>query len=70
MSMSRDSPSTDWKEQRRLRAWALKRKGWKQTDIATALGVTPGAVSQWVGAATEQGKVALRARPHTGDHPN
>jgi len=67
--MARDSSSTDWKEHRRLRAWALKRKGWEQKDIATALGVTPGAVSQWVGAAAEQGKVALRARPHTGRPP-
>jgi transposase len=67
--MARDSSSTDWKEHRRLRAWALKRKGWEQTDIATALGVTPGAVSQWVGAAAKHGKVALRARPHTGRPP-
>lgn len=64
--MTRNPSSTDWKEQRRLRAWALNRKGWKQKDIATALGVTRGAVSQWLSAAKEQGQAALRARPHTG----
>src|SRR3972149_3760227 len=67
--MARNSSSTDWKEHRRLRAWALKRKGWTQKDIATALGVTSGAVSQWMGMADEQGKGALRARPHTGRPP-
>ena len=39
---------TDWREGRRLRAWELHQQGWKQKDIATALGVTPGAVSQWM----------------------
>jgi len=68
--MARNSSSTDWKEHRRLRAWTLKRKGWKQKDIATALGVTPGAVSQWISVADEQGKVALHARPHTGRPPD
>jgi len=29
----------DWREARRLRAWKLKQKGWKQKDIAEALGV-------------------------------
>jgi predicted transcriptional regulator len=38
---------TDWREGRRLRAWELQQQGWKQKDIAAALGVTPGAVSQW-----------------------
>jgi predicted transcriptional regulator len=38
----------DWREARRYRAWALHRRGWTQRTIATALGVTPGAVSQWL----------------------
>jgi hypothetical protein len=38
----------DWREARRSRAWELKQKGWEQCDIAEALGVTDGAVSQWV----------------------
>ena len=39
---------TDWREWRRLRAWDLYEQGWKQNDIAAALDVTEGAVSQWV----------------------
>jgi transposase len=38
----------DWREGQRLRAWELHQQGWKQKDIAAALGVTPGAVSQWL----------------------
>lgn len=67
--MTRNSTSTDWKEQRRLQAWSLKRQGWQQKDIATALGVTPGAVSQWMGVADAQGQGALRAHPHPGRPP-
>jgi transposase len=52
--------ATDWREGRRLRAWELKQEGWKQRDIARALGVTPGAVSQWVKRAEEGGVEALR----------
>ena len=33
-------------EARRFRAWELKQQSWKQSLIAQALGVTPGAVSQ------------------------
>jgi hypothetical protein len=39
-------PKADWREERRLRAWAFKQQGWKQQDIVTALGVSAGAVSQ------------------------
>jgi predicted transcriptional regulator len=35
----------NWKEKRRLHAVKLKRAGWKQKDIATALDVSPMAVS-------------------------
>jgi predicted transcriptional regulator len=31
---------------RRLRAWTLAQEGWKQREIAAALGATEGAVSQ------------------------
>jgi len=40
--------SHNWREERRLRALALYKKGWQQKLIAEALGVTKGAVSQWV----------------------
>ena len=52
----------NWKEARRIRAWELVRKGWKQTDVAQALGVTRGAVSQWVSRARQEGPQALRHR--------
>jgi transposase len=56
----------DWKEARRLQALKLKRKGWRQRYIAEALGVTEGAVSQWMTAAEQQGDHALLARPRPG----
>ena len=59
----------DWREARRLRAWELKQKGWKQKDIAEALGVTPGAVSQWMKRAREGGVEALNSQPAPGPTP-
>jgi transposase len=63
------SPPRDWREARRLRAWELKRQGWQQQMIAAALGVTPGAVSQWLKRAAEGGVAALRARLRPGPTP-
>jgi len=57
---------TDWREGRRLRAWELHQQGWKQKDIAAALGVTPGAVSQWMARGREGGLAALRNRKSPG----
>ena len=59
------SPS-DWREGRRLRAWELYQKGWKQTRIAEAFGVTRGAVSRWVKQAKAGGEAALRRRIAAG----
>src|SRR5258706_6887864 len=57
----------DWREERRKRAWALKQQGWLQKDIAAALGVSAGAVSQWLKRAREAGGVeALARRPPPG----
>lgn len=61
--------STAWKEARRLQALALQQKGWKQNQIAEALGVTDGAVSQWFHLVNNQDATALLARPHTGRVP-
>ena len=59
--------ATDWREGRRLRAWELKQEGWKQRDIARALGVSKGAVSQWMKRAEEEeGVEALKHRPPPG----
>jgi predicted transcriptional regulator len=46
--MNEKTSPTNWKEYRRFRAWELAQQGWKQCDIAVALGVTKGAVSQWL----------------------
>jgi transposase len=59
----------DWNEGRRLRAWALAQQGWKQNVIAAALGVTEGAVSQWLKRARAGGVAALRRRPAPGAPP-
>lgn len=55
-----------WREGRRLRAWELKQQGWKQCDIATALGVSEGAVSQWMRLAQDGGVEALRHKLGSG----
>jgi transposase len=61
---SKQSPEpTDWREDRRLRAWELHQQGWKQTEIAAALGVTQGAVSQWLKRGRQSGTEGLRRRP-------
>lgn len=57
----REQPNS-WREGRRLRAWELYQQGWKQKAIAEALGVTPGAVSQWLARARNGGAAALRDR--------
>jgi len=68
--MAKNKPDTsNWKEQRRLQALSLKHEGWKQKDIATALGVTKSAVSQWVAIADQAGEIGLQARPHSGRPP-
>jgi transposase len=56
----------NWKEARRLQAWQLKQKGWPQRQIAEALGVSEGAVSQWMRRARDGGAEALRHRPPPG----
>ena len=45
----------DWREGRRLRAWDLYQQGWTQRAIAAALGVSEGAVSQWLTRAVQGG---------------
>jgi Homeodomain-like domain-containing protein len=48
------------------RAWELIQKGWSQHRIAEALGVTKGAVSQWLSRAKAEGPQALRRRKPPG----
>src|SRR5687767_9980678 len=56
----------NWKEARRLHAWHLKQQSWSQRQIAEGLGVSEGAVSQWIKRARDGGADALRHRPHPG----
>jgi len=68
MTTAQREPS-DWRAGRRLRAWELKQQNWSQQAIADALGVTPGAVSQWMRRAREGGVEALRRRMAPGSPP-
>ena len=68
-TMTSDYRPSDWREGRRLRGWELLQRGWKQQDVAEALGVTKGAVSQWARRAREGGKEALLHRKPPGASP-
>ena len=63
------SPRQQVNEWRRLRAWDLPQQGWTGKAIAEALGVTQGAVSQWLKRAREQGPAALHHRLPPGPTP-
>jgi len=63
---TKNLPQTDWREQRRLQALKLHASGWRQNKIAEALGVSEGAVSQWISKAETQGVEALRHQPPPG----
>jgi transposase len=70
MDNSFSKEATDWREGRRLRAFELKQQGWSQQRIAEALGVSKGAVSQWMKRARDGGGVeALKRRPAPGARP-
>src|ERR671927_458103 len=69
MSTVKRRARRDWREQRRLRAWALHQRGWTGKTIAEALGVSQGAVSQWLRRAHEGGVEALYSQPPPGPTP-
>lgn len=48
--------------ERRRRAVCLKEKGWLQGDIAEAMGVSDGAVSQWLKDYREHGQAVFEPR--------
>ena len=66
MPQGSEKPKTDWREQRRFQAWRLAQKGWSQTDIAEALGVSGAAVSKWIKKAREGGVEALQRAHRPG----
>jgi predicted transcriptional regulator len=70
MATTAVTPPGDCREARRLRALKLKQQRWQQQTIAAALGVTPGAVSQWLKRAAEGGFAAFRIRIRPGARPS
>ena len=66
---AKKSQTTQYKEKRRCHAQRLAEQGWKQKDIAEALQVSKGAVSQWLKIAKQEGSAGLLARAHTGRPP-
>lgn len=64
-----DDHPRDWREGRRWRALALHEQGWSGQAIAEALGVTGGAISQWLKRARVGGAEALRSHPPPGPTP-
>ena len=69
MKPTTTKPSYNWREGRRLRAWELAQQGWPQRKIAEALGVSHGAVGQWISRAKRYGVEALRHHPGPGATP-
>src|SRR5260370_24576027 len=68
--MSAKIARLDGREGRRRGGWGWQRAGWKQQDIAAALGVTGGAVSQWLARAQAEGvEEGLRRHPAPGPAP-
>jgi transposase len=61
-----DKTTTDWLEWRRIQALNLSERGWRQRDIAAALGVTDSAVSHWLARARRDGPKALKPRARSG----
>lgn len=56
----------EWQEKRRERAYELSQQGWRQKEIAEALGVSKGAVSQWMARVREEGATGLKSHPAPG----
>jgi len=69
MASVHEKEATTWREGRRLRAWALFQQGWRPCQIAAVLGVTEGAVSQWLTRARQGGEASLRDRKPPGRPP-
>src|SRR5262245_59611611 len=66
---STDILPNSWREWRRLRTVQLKQAGWRQRDIAAALGVPEVTVSRWLARAREGGIEALLDHPSPGRPP-
>ena len=59
----------DVREYRRFRVWEMHRQGYKQQEIADALGLSQSGVSRILKRAKEGGEAALRTRKAPGAKP-
>jgi transposase len=66
MAKTHPAASLSWAEGRRRRAWDLHLQGWSNKLIATARGVSPAAVSQWLARSHREGLASLAPRRRTG----
>ena len=67
MPQSSNLQRFDWRENRRLRAFALHQQGWIQRQIAQELGVSQSSVSRWLKRVRQSGSVAaLHRHPAPG----
>jgi transposase len=66
MNKTLSSQASDRREGRRLRAYELKNKAGERAE---ALGITEGAVSQWMKRAKEEGVEGLKHKPPPGAPP-
>ena len=69
METSLPAFSPEAKEYRRFVAFRMHQQGIKQSQIAQTLGVTQGAVSQWMKVARQGGLEALKNHPPPGATP-
>jgi transposase len=66
METTKESTPQNWREYRRVRAWEMHRQGYKQQQIADALGLTQGAVSYIIKRAQAGGIAALHHHKSPG----
>jgi transposase len=64
-----ESKPEDWREGRRRRAFELRQLGRSENEIAQALGVTQGAVSQWLARGSPNGESAWLTKQRPGRPP-
>ncbi|MFN8466395.1 MAG: IS630 family transposase [Caldilineaceae bacterium] len=60
MKTKKEPEAQNWREYRRMRVWEMHQQGYKQYEIAAALGLTPSAVSRIIARGKEGGVAALQ----------
>ena len=66
MKSTKEQEPQNWREYRRLRVWEMHQQGYKQGEIAEALGLTQSAVSRIIARAKAGGEEALRHHKPAG----